>query len=903
MTIRWPLIVLFLASCATLAFAQSNSLPPSACDAPYALYLGHDAPIAGVTLFADGDFLYIGGARQQQPIVIKTNLQGDVLWQTALMPIEEGAAEITDLRPDSEGMLIGCGIARPGGLLTGFAFRLNPANGQLLWSRRYIGADGAGIYPADIYEIAPGGNYMLMGGANDNPAPGYGCDAMLYALDRQSGAIAAPALHYNLGSCENFSAAIYENGIFYATGRYNFAESGLDRMRPPITAFDPTGTPIWSRLYLTDVNTNARLYGSDIVKQGNQLLILIHGDAQGVESATANLWLLQANLAGSAMWAKRLAYPEVVSARELIPAPGGFFILAEALNSPNLYLTRTDANGAPLWTRRLPGLNTASPFGDEAVWSQNHLYLTAAESGRLVLLRLDADGNLPTHCVASLPADVTAHDLLSVYDGFHQLTLYNAPTLSGPSFTQDSLNATWLPQSCSPPCGNEICGNDLDDDGDGLTDCADPDLQADCCCAPLPSLNLGPDTTLCEGQSLALAVSPGFSQWSWSDGSTDTTLIANAPGLYWLSARDSCGRVQTDSLLLSFNLPAPGLFSERRICPGDTLLFGGQTITSAGVYLAPAGLCQRPDTLSVSLWQPSISTDTLALCPGENLLWEGQTLAAPGLYARTYTDRNGCDSLRRAWVTLGQPVNTRQTLRICQGQSAVIFGQTVAQPGLYTRTFTAAGGCDSVHTIQLIVETLTLEVAIFYTCTGNQGIVAAAIVEGGTGPYTYAWTVRGGEDGNVDNLDPGIYGVTVTSASGCSVSTLFTVEEDPGYYLAQQPGQASALPQPETRQAPAPSAASCYFPNAFSPNADGANDGFTGYGGVDVLQILSLEVFDAGGRRVFLRRHFAPNIETLGWDGAIRGLPAPPGLYHFRAAIQLSDGAAATQTGALRLLR
>lgn len=903
MTIRWPLITLFLASCASFVYSRPDSLPAAACDAPYALYLGDDAPIAGVTLVADGDFLYIGGARRQQGLVVKTTLQGDLVWQTALMPAEDGASEINDLRLDSEGMLIGCGIARPGGLLTGFAFRIDPANGQLLWSRRYTGADGAGIYPVDIYEIAPGGNYMLLGGANDNPAPGFGCDAVLYAINRQNGAIAAPALHYNLGSCENFSAAIYENGIFYATGRYNFADSGLDRMRPPITAFDPTGTPIWSRLYLTDINLSARLYGSDIVRQGNQLLILIQGDAQGVESATANLWLLQANLAGSAMWAKRLAYPEVVSARELIPVPGGFFILAEAAGSQSLYLTRTDANGAPLWTRRLPGLSTAAPFGDEAVWNQDHLYLTAAESERLVLLRLDADGNLPTNCVTPLPADVTAEDLLSVYDGFHQLTLYNAPTLSGPEFSQAELALQWLPQSCSPPCGDEICGNDIDDDGDGLTDCADPDLQADCCCAPLPTLNLGPDTTLCEGQSLTLSVSAGFSQWSWQDGSADTAFIAGAPGLYWLSARDSCGRVQTDSLLLSFVPPAPGLFSASHICPGDTLLFGGQTITGAGLYLAPAAACQHPDTLLVSLWQPSSSTDTLALCSGETLLWEGQTLSAPGLYTRTYADRNGCDSLRRAWVVAGQPINTRQTLRICQGQSAIIFGQTVAQPGLYTRTFNGANGCDSVHTVQLIVETLTLEVAIFYTCTGNQGIVAAAIVEGGIGPYTYEWTVRGGEDGNVDNLDPGIYGVTVTSASGCSVSTLFTVEEDPGYYLAQQPGQAPALQQPEARQPSPATVANCYFPDAFSPNADGINDGFTGYGGPDIRQILSLEVFDSAGRRVFLRRHFAPNLDNLGWDGSLNGQPAPPGLYRFRAALSLPDGAAVTQAGTLRLLR
>jgi gliding motility-associated-like protein len=58
---------------------------------------------------------------------------------------------------------------------------------------------------------------------------------------------------------------------------------------------------------------------------------------------------------------------------------------------------------------------------------------------------------------------------------------------------------------------------------------------------PLPRLNLGPDTALCQGQSILLRSDFTAAQLRWQDGSTADTLLANRSGWYELTAENACG--------------------------------------------------------------------------------------------------------------------------------------------------------------------------------------------------------------------------------------------------------------------------------------------------------------------------------------------------------------------------
>lgn len=58
---------------------------------------------------------------------------------------------------------------------------------------------------------------------------------------------------------------------------------------------------------------------------------------------------------------------------------------------------------------------------------------------------------------------------------------------------------------------------------------------------PLLNLQLGNDTIICQGQSLLLDPAAAGASITWSTGSTDTTLLVNSSGTYWLQAENLCG--------------------------------------------------------------------------------------------------------------------------------------------------------------------------------------------------------------------------------------------------------------------------------------------------------------------------------------------------------------------------
>ncbi len=66
-----------------------------------------------------------------------------------------------------------------------------------------------------------------------------------------------------------------------------------------------------------------------------------------------------------------------------------------------------------------------------------------------------------------------------------------------------------------------------------------------------------------------------------------------------------------------------------------------------------------------------------------------------------------------------------------------------------------------------------------------------------------------------------------------------------------------------------------WFPQAFSPNKDGINDYFEGYG--PFVQVLELKIFDRWGGELFV------STDDPRWDGSSRGLDMQPGSYVYYA--------------------
>ncbi|HEU4718609.1 MAG TPA: gliding motility-associated C-terminal domain-containing protein, partial [Bacteroidia bacterium] len=166
-----------------------------------------------------------------------------------------------------------------------------------------------------------------------------------------------------------------------------------------------------------------------------------------------------------------------------------------------------------------------------------------------------------------------------------------------------------------------------------------------------------------------------------------------------------------------------------------------------------------------------------------------------GSYTVTATDAAGC--FNTATVTFIDPppivitmTNTNASCNgVCDGTATANAsggtgaytyswapgGQTTQTAtglcaGTYTVTVHDANNCVSTETVTITEPTLITANAVSNpaNCTLCDGSINTA-ASGGTGPYTYSWSPGAQTTPSISNLCPGIYSVTITDNTGCSV--------------------------------------------------------------------------------------------------------------------------------------
>ncbi|HEX2898504.1 MAG TPA: T9SS type A sorting domain-containing protein, partial [Bacteroidia bacterium] len=127
------------------------------------------------------------------------------------------------------------------------------------------------------------------------------------------------------------------------------------------------------------------------------------------------------------------------------------------------------------------------------------------------------------------------------------------------------------------------------------------------------TVNLGPDLTACEGQTVTFDAGPGYTSYTWQDGSTLPTYTAWLPGNYWVSVTDGqCNGMASDTVaLVSSGLLQVGLGNDTVLCAGGSF-----------VLQAPVGF-------SGYLWQDGSTASNF-------------TVTLPGTYWVQVTDAQGC---------------------------------------------------------------------------------------------------------------------------------------------------------------------------------------------------------------------------------------------------------------------
>ncbi|MFN4255738.1 MAG: gliding motility-associated C-terminal domain-containing protein [Saprospiraceae bacterium] len=281
--------------------------------------------------------------------------------------------------------------------------------------------------------------------------------------------------------------------------------------------------------------------------------------------------------------------------------------------------------------------------------------------------------------------------------------------------------------------------------------------------------------------------------------------------------------------------------------------------------------------------------------------------------------------------------------------------------GIYTCTVTDANDCFEIYTDTLLAPPPLVLAAEFTDpdCSAfNSGAARVTDASGGVPPYLYDLSGNGfGGDTAFDSLYFGLQTITLRDANGCETDTarLLPMPNIPDIYLSPDATvelaestqirlisnvplatviwsptnglscadcpEPSAMPyQTTTYTVQVVSAVNgcrdsaevtirvldkrdVFVPNVFSPTGDGVNEFFTVFGGPEVRQIASLEIWSRWGELVFRQENFAPNLENLGWDGSFRGKRALPGVYFWRTKLEFVDGLTTEMHGNVTLVR
>ncbi len=394
--------------------------------------------------------------------------------------------------------------------------------------------------------------------------------------------------------------------------------------------------------------------------------------------------------------------------------------------------------------------------------------------------------------------------------------------------------------------------------------------------APAPVVDF---TSVCNGSTITFTgnytLCPNQFSWLFGDGNTGTGLTVShnytGTGNYnvTFTAGGGCGSpANITKLIQTITATASGI---------DVSCNGGN---NGNAFVTAAGGSNYTYTWNTS---PAQTTDTAF-----NL--------AAGTYNVTISAPNFCDVT--ASVTVSQPAFISSSFAIGADTCRTSVGSITASPnggnlpysftwsnggtgnsiaglaeGNYTVTITDAAGCSVsadafvpyVSGINLVLNKENV------SCYGSADGQITVTATGGTLPYTYLWS-NSNNTLSINRLNEGSYTITISDANNCTATDSAIVYKDvcPSYI---------------------------YFPTAFSPNGDGANDFFKPKYSIDLRKYF-IRVYNRWGEEVF-----ETNDVNEGWDGVYQEINQALSVFVWYAEYSFMNGEKHAQSGNVTLVR
>ena len=268
--------------------------------------------------------------------------------------------------------------------------------------------------------------------------------------------------------------------------------------------------------------------------------------------------------------------------------------------------------------------------------------------------------------------------------------------------------------------------------------------------------------------------------YSWSNSATTASITGVAAGTYTVTVTDNNGLTSTNSSTITqpTSLSATGTSSSNVSCNGlsdGTASIGASGGTSPYYYLWSNG-----DTSSTA-FSLAAGTYTVTITDGNGCtLTDVTSITEPAtLVSATVVDSNvSCNTLSDGGATSSATGGT-MPYTYAWSNSATTASITGVVSGTYSVTITDNNGCTSTNSTS-ITEPATL-VAVTavdsnVSCNTFTDGGATASANGGTTPYTYAWS-NSATTAAITGVAAGTYTVTITDNNACTSSSSLTITE------------------------------------------------------------------------------------------------------------------------------
>jgi gliding motility-associated-like protein len=339
-----------------------------------------------------------------------------------------------------------------------------------------------------------------------------------------------------------------------------------------------------------------------------------------------------------------------------------------------------------------------------------------------------------------------------------------------------------------------------------------------------PVVNLIPNITICQGDSVLLDAGSPATAYLWSTGDTSQTIYASSTGLYIATAfNQQCSASDTTNIYEIGFLPMIG---DTTLCAGQTISLSAATpgatylwssgantasviVSSPGQYwvTTTVGFCENKDTVNIAyVPYPVVNLPTaVEICPLVSVLLDAGNTASAYLWS------TGAQTQSISVSTGGTYIVTASNLHCSVTDTTIV---NAIPPVSWSSTTTLCN-----------VEKYTLESGI----TAN----------------TYLWST-GETTPSIDIVEAGTYWV-VANTNNCVISDTITIDGGLGNGVI-------------------------WFPNSFTPNSNGLNDKFSGKG-ADITY-FHMMIFNRWGELIF-----ETEKQDEGWDGFYKGHLAQQDVY------------------------